>query len=132
MLERVHHLILTNTRIFCPTYGINGTFEPPEKTFSINCTKENKKFCLTLHYKADNISLFINRKEFFKFKAYNKYVNFPTQFSAGSISNGFSASKYREIFLNGNMYDFSFDSNSIAISDISNMQNFLIAKNNIK
>ena len=93
VLERVHHLILTNARIFCPTYGINGTFEPPEKTFSINCTKENKKFCLSLHYKADNISLFINRKEFFKFKAHNKYVNFPTQFSAGNISNGFSASK---------------------------------------
>ena len=41
-----------------PTYGINGSFGTPEKKFSINFTKGNTKFCLSLHYKADN-SLFV-------------------------------------------------------------------------
>ena len=28
-----------------PTYGINGSFESPEKKFNINFTKLNTKFC---------------------------------------------------------------------------------------
>ena len=32
----------------CPTYGINGSFGSPDKKFSINLTKANTKFCLSL------------------------------------------------------------------------------------
>ena len=39
-----------------------------EKTFSINFTKANTKFCLTLHYNDDNSYLFVNRKEIFNLK----------------------------------------------------------------
>ena len=42
---------------------------------------------------------------FFKFKADNKNVNFPTQFCLGSISNGFSATESREMSLDGNVYN---------------------------
>ena len=38
-----------------PNYGINGSFGAPEKKFSINFIKANTKFCLSLHYNADNI-----------------------------------------------------------------------------
>ena len=51
----------------------------------------------------------LNRKEIFKFKANNKNVNFPTQFCLGSISNRFRAPEFREVSLNGNVYDFSVD-----------------------
>ena len=44
------------------TYGINRSFGSPEKNFSINFTKANTKFCLTLHYNADNSYLFVNGK----------------------------------------------------------------------
>ena len=37
-----------------PTYGINGSFGSPENTISINFTKANTKFCLSLHYNPDN------------------------------------------------------------------------------
>ena len=37
-----------------PTYGINGSFGSPENTFSINFTKANTKFFLSLHYNPDN------------------------------------------------------------------------------
>ena len=33
-----------------PTFGISGRFSSPEKEFSINFSKENTKFCLSLHY----------------------------------------------------------------------------------
>ena len=58
-----------------------------KKKFSINFTKANPKFCLSLHYNADYSYLFVNGKEICKFKADNKSVNFSTQFCLRSISN---------------------------------------------
>ena len=46
-----------------PTFGINGSFGSPEKIFSINFTKANTKFCLSLHYNVDNSYLFVNEKK---------------------------------------------------------------------
>ena len=66
------------------------------------------------------ICLLMEKKKF-KFKADNKNKNFPTQFCLGSISNGFSATKSREVSLNGNVYDFSVDYNSIHKSNILNV-----------
>ena len=87
-----------------PTYGINGSFGLPEKNFSINFTKANTKFCLSLHYNADNSYLFVHG--FVKFKVDDKNVNFPKQFCLLIISNGFSATESGELSLNGNEYDF--------------------------
>ena len=69
------------------------------KTFSISSTKGNTKFCLSLHYNADNSYLFINGKEIFKFKADNENTNFLTQFCLGNISNGSSNTESREVSL---------------------------------
>ena len=67
-----------------------------------------------------------------KFKADNKYVNFPTRFCLGSNSKGFSATESREVSLNGNLHDFKVDYNSIDKSDILNIHKYLMTKNNIK
>ena len=40
-----------------------------EKLYSINFTKKNTKFCLSLHYNQPNSYLFVNGKEIIKFKA---------------------------------------------------------------
>ena len=114
------------------SFGINGSFGSPEKKISINFTKANTKLCLSLHYHADNSYLFVNGKEIFKFKANNKNANISTQFCHGSISNGFSVTESREVSLNGNVYDFSVDYNSINKSDILNICKYLMTKNNIK
>ena len=37
--------------------------------FSINFTKKNTKFCLSLHYNGTNSYLFVNSTEIIKFKA---------------------------------------------------------------
>ena len=96
-----------------PTFGINGSFESKETKFSINFSKANRKYYLSLHYNGVNSYLFVNRKEIFEFQANNKNVNFPTQFCLGSMSYGFSAVESREVFLNGNAFDFLVDYNSI-------------------
>ena len=71
-------------------------------------------------------------KKIFKYKSGNKNVNFPYQFCLVNISNGFSPTKSREVSLNGIVYDFPVDYNSIDKSDILNVYKYLTAKNNIK
>ena len=105
------------------TCGITGSFESPEKKFNINFTKVITKFCLSLHYNANNSYLFVNGKEIFIFKADDKNVNFPTQFCLGNISNRFNNTDSREVSLNRNVYDFSVDYHSIGKSDILNFTN---------
>ena len=51
--------------------GINGSFGAAEK-IDINFSKAKTKFCLSLHYNADNSYLFVNGKEIYKFKTSNK------------------------------------------------------------
>ena len=65
------------------------------KKFSINFSKANTIFCLSLRYNGDVSYLFVNGKEIFKFKADNKNVNFPTQSCPGSISNEFGVTDFR-------------------------------------
>ena len=89
-------------------------------------------FCLSLHYNAENSYLFINWNEIFKFKAYTKNVNFPTQFCLRSISYGFSATESTELFLKENMYDFLVDYSSIDKSDILNIHTYLMTKNDVQ
>ena len=84
-----------------------------KKKFSINFSKANTKFCLSLYCNADQNYLFVVGKDIFKFKSDNKNVTFPTQFCFRSISNGFSAAESREVSLNENVYSFSVDYNAI-------------------
>ena len=50
-----------------PTQGLEHTLTA-EKLYSINFTKENTKFCLSLHYNGANSYLFVNGIEIIKFK----------------------------------------------------------------
>ena len=112
------------------TFGFNRSFCAPEKKF--NFSKANRKFCLSFYDNAENISIIcFLMKTIFKFKADNKNVNFPSQFCLGSISNGFSATESREVSLNGIVYAFSVDYNSLNKSEILNIHNYLMIKNNI-
>ena len=69
-----------------------------------------------------NTNFCLSGKETFKFTADNKTFNFPTQFCLG-------ASESREVSLNGNVYDFSDNYNSIDKSYILNTQDYLRIKN---
>ena len=72
------------------------------------------------------------KKKIYKFKADNKSVKFPTQFSLGNIANGFGAAESREVSLTGNAYYFLVDYNTIDKSDILNIHKYLMIKNNMK
>ena len=71
-------------------------------------------------------------KKKIKFKSDNKNVNFLTRLCLGSISNGLSAAESREVYLYGNVFNFSVDYNSIDESEILNIHKYLMIKNNVK
>ena len=85
---------------------------------------------MSLLYNGDNS--YLNGKWIFKFKAYNKNINFPTQFCLGSISNGFGSTKSREVSLKENIYTFPVDYNAMDKPHIWNIHKYLMVKNNIK
>ena len=61
-----------------------------------------------------------------------KMLTFQLNYCLGSIANGLTNTESREVSLNGNMYDFSVDYNSIDKSDILNIRKYLMTINNIK
>ena len=55
-----------------------------------------------------------------------------SQSCLGSVPNGFSATQLIEVSLNGNVYYFQVDCNSIGKSEILNIHKYFMTKNNIK
>ena len=63
-----------------PNFGINGRFDSLEKKFSIDFTKTNKKFSLSLHYNADNSYLFVDEIKYLSLKLTMKMLTFQLNF----------------------------------------------------
>ena len=57
-----------------PIQGLKHTLTA-EKLYSINFTKENIKFCLSLHYNRAHNYLFVNGVEIIKFKAKDSKIS---------------------------------------------------------
>ena len=71
-----------------PTQGLEHRLSA-EKLYSINFTKENTKFCLSLHYNGANSYLFVNGTEIIKFKVKDSKIN-PYELCLGNISKDWS------------------------------------------
>ena len=98
--------------------------------YSIIFTKENTKFCLSLHYNGTNSYLFVNGTEIVKFKAKDSEITaYPL--CLGSISKEWSVDNMKETGLKDYVYDFSVDYNAIAVSDILDIHKYLMKKNEI-
>ena len=65
--------------------GLKNTAIYSEKMYSVNFTKTNTKFCLSLHYNGDNSYLFVNGREIYKFKAKDSEI-VATPLCLGNIS----------------------------------------------
>ena len=98
--------------------------------YLINYTEHNKKFCLSLHYNGANSYLFVNGKEIHKFKAKDSEI-VATPLCLGNISKDWSVDNMKKTGLNGYVYDFSVDYDSIAVDDILDIHNYLMKKNDI-
>ena len=97
---------------------------------SINFTKNDTKFCLSLHYNGVNSHLFVNGTENIRFKAKDSVI-VAYFLCLGNISKDFSVDNMKT-GLNGYVYDFSVDYNAIAVADISDIHKCLMKKHDIK
>ena len=98
--------------------------------YSINFTKENTKFCLSLHYNGANSYLFVNGTEIIKFKAKDSEISaYPL--CLGNISKDWLVDNMKKTGLKGYAYDFSVDYDAIAVADILDIHNCLMKNNEI-
>ena len=112
-----------------PTQVLESTLRA-EKMYSINFTKTNTKFCLSLHYNGANSYLFINSTEIIKFKAkVSKILAY--SLCLGNISKDWSQDNMKKTGFNGYIYDFRTDYNAITVSDILDIHKYLMKKNRI-
>ena len=110
-----------------PTQELGEQSLSAEKMYSINFTKVNKKFCLSLHYNWANSYLLVNGTEIHKFLAKDSMI-VPNNLCLGNISKDFSASNMKKTGFNGYIYDFSVDNDSIEVSGIQNIHKYLMKK----
>ena len=101
-----------------------------EKTYSINFTENNKKFCLSLHYNGGNCCLLVNGIEVCRFKAKDSEI-VATPLCLGNISKDWSVDNMKKTGFNGYVYDFSVDYDAIAVDDILDIHKYLMKKNDI-
>ena len=98
--------------------------------YSINFTKENTKFSLSLHYNGANSYLIVNGTKIIKFKAKDSETTaYPL--CLGSILKDWSVDNMKKIGLKCYVYDFSVDSDAIAVVDILDIHKYLMKKNEI-
>ena len=111
--------------------GLDDTTIYAEKLYSINFTKANTKFCLSLYYNRSNSYLFVNGTEIHKFKTKDSEI-IAAPMCLGNISRDFSVDNMKKTGLNGYVYDFSVDYDFIANDKILDIHKYLMKKNNIK
>ena len=110
-----------------PTQGLGEHSLTIEKMHSINFTKSNAKFSLSLHYNVANSYLFVNGKEIHKFTAKDPEIVL-NNLCLGNISKYVLASNMKKTGLNGHIYDFSVDYDSTDVDDILNINKYLVKK----
>ena len=113
-----------------PTQGLGEHSLSGEKMYSINFTKVNTKFCLSLHYNGDDSYLFVNGTEIIKFKAKDSMI-VSNNLCLGNVSKDFSESNMKKTGFNGYIYDFSADYDLINADNIKDIHKHLMKKNGI-
>ena len=76
-----------------------------KKVILLILQKENKKFCLRLHYNGANSYLFVNGKEIMKFKAKDSEI-VAIPLCSGNVSKDWSTDNMKKTRLNGYVYEF--------------------------
>ena len=112
-----------------PTQGVEHTLSA-EKMYSINFTENNKTFCLSFHYNGANSYLFVNSREFYKFKVKDAEI-VATPLCLENISTDWAVDNLKKTGLNKYVYDFSSDYDAIAVYDMSDIHKYLMKKNNM-
>ena len=77
------------------TQGLDDTMLTAEAQYSINFSRSNKKFCLSLHYNGSNSFLFVNATKIYQFKV-NDFETKKYPWCLGNISKEFTANSMKK------------------------------------
>ena len=100
-----------------PMQGLGEHLTTAEKIYSINFSKDNIKFCLSLHYNGANRYLFVNGTEIVTFKAKDSEI-IASPLCLGNISRDWSADNMKKTGLNGYVYGFNVNYNNFCDGDL--------------
>ena len=78
-----------------PTQGLDDATLTAEAQYSINYSRSNKKFCLSLHSNGSNSFLFVNATEIYQFKANDSEIK-KHSLCLGNISKDFTANNMKK------------------------------------
>ena len=109
------------------TEGLGEHSLEAEKIYSINFTKINTKFCLSLHYNEANSYLFVNSTEIIKFKAKDSEIK-AYSLCLENISKDWSQEKTKQTGLKGYVYNFSTDHKAADVDNIKDVHKYLMKK----
>ena len=110
-----------------PTQGLEHALSA-EKMYSINFIENNKRFCLSLHYNETSTYLFVNGIKIYKLSHFEIVA---TPLCLGNTSKDWTVDNIKKIGLNGYVYDFSADFDTIAVDDVLDIHTYLMKKNNL-
>ena len=106
-----------------------------EGQYSINFSRSNKRFCISLHYNGSNSFLFVNATKICQLKAKNSEIK-KYALCLGNISKDFASINMKKTKkktgLNGYVYKFSIDYDIIDTSNIIDIHKYLMKKHDIK
>ena len=109
------------------TQGLGEHSLTAEKMYSINFSKDNIKFCLSLYYNGTNSYLFVNGTEIIKFTAKDSEI-VANPLWLGNISKDWSVDNMRKSGLTVYAYEFSVGYDAIDVDDILHIHKYLIKK----
>ena len=110
--------------------GVDNTTIYAEKMYSINFTKTDTKFCLSLHYNRSNSYLFVNGIDIHNTKTKDSEI-IAAPICLGNISRDFLVDNMKKTGLNGYVYDFSVDYDAIGNNKTLDIHKYLMKKNDI-
>ena len=110
-----------------PTQGLDDTKITAEDKYSIDITTSRKNICLSLHYNRSKSFLYANGIKVYQFKAKDLEIK-PYLLRLGNISKDSTVDNMKKAGLNGYVYDFSVDYNTIDVTNISNIHMYLTNK----
>ena len=113
-----------------PTDGVDDTTITAKAEYSINFSEQQNTFFLSLHYNGSSNYLFVNGVKIFRFKVKNFELK-SYELCHGNISKDFTVDNMKETRFYGYVYDFSVVCDNINITDITNIDKYLMKKYNI-
>ena len=109
-----------------PTKELNHNLAA-EIQYSINFTRPDIKFCVSLHFNDGNSFLFVNATKIYQFKAKDSEIKkYPL--CLGNISKDFTANNMKYSGLNRYISEFSVDYNIIDANNIIGIHKYMMKK----